>query len=160
MNVKRMFVSLSVESRIQITRELKARGDNVQRLMRILDNINQRYGVENKGLRSGGVRGLSKGEQRTSIGGEPLPFDLYSEEPRTGGTCTVYKIKMGANTYAMKRLNAEVSLEAFRREGSLLKDLPAHSHITDVFGSVIDMSNRPNIIFSSWCQASRNLENE
>jgi len=154
-NLKRAFSSLSVENRLRITKELNECGDNVGKLTRVVENLGQRYGpIATSGLRSGTERSLVRGEQRILIAGEPLPFDIIaSEPPRIGGTCTVLKVKMGNELYAMKRLNANISLEAFRREEGLLKDIK-NPHITQVFGSIIDTANRLNIILTPWCSVS------
>jgi len=138
---------------VQISNEIKAGADSLQKLLKIVNNINQRYGgKELGGLRSGQVRSLVRNEQRILMAGEAVPFDLIpSDQARAGGTCCVLKIKMGGKIFAMKRLNAEVSLEAFRREVGVLRDL-SHIHIPEVFGSIIDTNNRLKLILSPWCE--------
>jgi len=149
-NLKGLFNSLSVENRMNTAEELKHRGDCVGKIMRIMENISEGYGmIESSGLRSRAQRSLVRGEQRILTGGEPLPFDIIPSEPRTGGTCSVLKVKMGNELYAMKHLNANISLEAFRWEERLLKDI-RNPHITEVWGSIVDAANRLNIILTPW----------
>jgi hypothetical protein len=155
----RTFTALNIENRIQIAKEVRNGGENASKILRILNNIQMRYGgnLEAKGLRSGQIRSLARGEERLLIAGEELPFEIFTtQENRTGGTCIVLKIKMGDKVYAMKRLNAEVSMEVFRKEIGVLHGIN-HSHIAEVFAAVIDSSNRLNIILSPWCEVSLNL---
>ena len=139
-------------SRLNLARQLKETKPIPRKLTDVFQNfMNQNKGQEKSGLRSGGIRNLTRGEHRILDVGEDIPFNVIIEgDVRCGGSCEVQKIAIGSDYYALKSLKLHVADADFEREVSILKGC-GDDHVSKVFASMKDQTGRYHLILSPWC---------
>lgn len=149
--VRERIKSSTMEKRIAIAMMLKPVFPNSTKINHVLEKFLAESEPHTSGLRSGSVRRLTVKEHRVLSAGEDMPFEVFLEKARHGGSSTVRKVLHGNETLALKTFHTNVDEESFKKEFSILQQLN-HTHVCSAVASLKDQAQKFHILLKPWCE--------
>jgi hypothetical protein len=142
---------LTMEKRIDIAMTLKPVLPSGTKINHVLEKFLVQSEPHASGLRSGSIRRLTGKEHRVLSPGEDMPFEVFLEEAREGGSSTLRKVLHGNDILALKTFHTNVDEESFKKEFSILQQLN-HAHVCSAVASLKDQAQKFHILLKPWCE--------